>query len=332
VEIVAILVLIVVALSGAAYAYYWYSPAPLAPHLSTAVQRSTMRLGERERTYLAYVPANLPPKSALVIVLHGSGMDGKRMRECTGYEFDRLADQRGFAVLYPDGYRHNWNDCRMNATFPAKRENIDDMSFIRALIERCKAEQAIDDKRVYVFGYSNGGRMAFRLAMEAPEAIAAVTAVAASLPTPDASSCPQHGPTSRVMLVNGTDDPVSPYQGGVVRLFGLASSRGTVLSAKASARTLAERNGITAAPVAARLPTDRPNDPTSVETLIWSAAGKPICCLYSVHGGGHVIPQQAFRFPRLLGRTTSALNAPIVAISFFEGNAALDIARRISLN
>jgi hypothetical protein len=126
-EFAAILVLGIVALSGAAYAYYWYSPAPVAPHLSTAVQRSTMRVGERERTYLAYVPANLPPKSALVIVLHGSGMGGKRMRECTGYEFDRLADQRGFAVLYPDGYRHNWNDCRMNATFPANRENIDDM-------------------------------------------------------------------------------------------------------------------------------------------------------------------------------------------------------------
>ena len=244
------------------------------------------------------------------------------MRECTGYEFDRLADQRGFAVLYPDGYRHNWNDCRMNATFPAKRENIDDMSFIRALIDRFKAEQAIDDKRVYAFGYSNGGHMAFRLAMEAPETIAAVTAVAASLPTPDASSCPQHGCTSRIMLVNGTDDPVSPYQGGVVRLFGLASSRGTVLSAKASALTVAERNGITAAPVAARLPKGRADDPTSVETLVWSAGGKPICCLYTVHGGGHVIPQRAFRFPRLLGRTTSALNAPSAAISFFEGKVS----------
>jgi polyhydroxybutyrate depolymerase len=268
-EVAAILVLSVVALSGAAYAYYWYSPTPVVPHLSTAVQRSTMRVGERERTYLAYVPANLPPKSALVIVLHGSGMDGTK-----GCESARVTE----------------------------------------------AEQAIDDKQVYVFGYSNGGHMAFRLAMEAPEAIAAVTAVAASLPTPDASSCPQHGRTSRVILVNGTDDPVSPYQGGVVRLFGLASSRGTVLSAKASARTLAERNGIKVAPVAARLPTGRPDDPTSVETLVWSADGKPICCLYSVHGGGHVIPQRAFRFPRLLGRTTSALNAPSVALSFFEGN------------
>jgi polyhydroxybutyrate depolymerase len=106
-------------------------------------------------------------------------------------------------------------------------------------------------------------------------------------------------PSMAVMLVNGTDDPVSPYQGGVVRLFGLASSRGTVLSAKAVQPMSAPSNGITAAPVAARLPMDRPDDPTSVETLIWSAAGKPICCLYSVHGGGHVIPQQAFRFPRL---------------------------------
>jgi polyhydroxybutyrate depolymerase len=320
VEIAAILVLSIVALSGAVYAYYWYSPAPQVPHLSAAIQRSAIRVGDRERSYFAYVPANMPPGSALIIVLHGSGMNGKRMRECTGYEFDRLADQCGFAVLYPDGYRHNWNDCRKNATFPAKRENIDDISFIRALIGRFKAEQAIDDKRVYAFGYSNGGHMAFRLAMEAPEAIAAVTAVAASLPSPDASSCPQQGRTSRVMLVNGTVDPVSPYQGGVVRLFGLASNRGTVLSAKASVRTLAERNGITAAPVAARLPKGRPDDPSSVETLIWSADGEPVCCLYTVHGGGHVIPQQGFRFPRLLGRTTSALNAPSAAVSFFEGD------------
>ena len=61
-EFAAILVLSIVALSGAVYAYYWYSPAPLVPHLSAAIRRSTIRVGERERTYLAYVPANLPPR------------------------------------------------------------------------------------------------------------------------------------------------------------------------------------------------------------------------------------------------------------------------------
>jgi polyhydroxybutyrate depolymerase len=66
-------------------------------------------------------------------------MDGKRMRKWTGYEFDRMADAQGFLVLYPDGYRGNWNDCRKNATFAAKKENMDDVRFILALIERLKA-------------------------------------------------------------------------------------------------------------------------------------------------------------------------------------------------
>ncbi len=59
------------------------------------------------------------------------------------------------------------------------------MNFMRALIARMMFEHAIDQKRVYVFGYSNGGHMAFRLAMEAPAEIAAIASVAANLPTPD---------------------------------------------------------------------------------------------------------------------------------------------------
>jgi polyhydroxybutyrate depolymerase len=223
-------------------------------------------------------------------------------------------------VIYPDGYRHNWNDCRKYATFPAKRENIDDMGFIRTLIARASIEQAIDEKQVYAFGYSNGGHMAFRLAIEAPDEIAAVGAVAASLPTPDASSCPQLGRTSRTMLINGTADPINPYQGGIVTLFGFAS-RGAVMSSMASAQHFAARNRITDPPIREQLPKGFSDDPTSVESLSWQASGKPVCSLYIVRGGGHVIPQRPYRFPRLLGRTTSALDAPREAIRFFEYNS-----------
>jgi polyhydroxybutyrate depolymerase len=312
--LLAILVLI-----AAAYGYLWYSPAPPLPPLSAMARRDVVQAGDKERTYLVYVPANLPPQAALVIVLHGSGMDGARMRRCTSYEFECLADQHGFVVLYPNGYRGNWNDCRKHATFPAKRENIDDMGFIRALIGRVKQEQGIDEKRVYVFGYSNGGHMAFRLTMEAPDEVAAVAAVAASLPMPDASSCPQQGRTSRVMLINGTSDPINPYQGGIVTLFGFAS-RGSVMSSVGSAQNLAERNGITSPPIPGQLPKGSSDDATSVETLTWHANGKPYCCLCTVRGGGHVIPQQTYRFPRLLGKTTSLLDAPREAFRFFEGD------------
>jgi poly(3-hydroxybutyrate) depolymerase len=68
--IAAILALAVVAFAASAYAYLVYSPKPQMPSLSTEVQHATM--GDRERSYLAYVPARLPSGAALVIVLHGS--------------------------------------------------------------------------------------------------------------------------------------------------------------------------------------------------------------------------------------------------------------------
>ena len=70
--IAAILALAVVAFAASAYAYLVYSPKPQMPSLSTEVQHATMRVGDRERSYLAYVPARLPSGAALVIVLHGS--------------------------------------------------------------------------------------------------------------------------------------------------------------------------------------------------------------------------------------------------------------------
>jgi poly(3-hydroxybutyrate) depolymerase len=47
-----------------------------------------------------------------------------------------LADQHGFVVVYPDGYKHTWNDCHSQATFAAHTENIDDMGFVKGLIAR----------------------------------------------------------------------------------------------------------------------------------------------------------------------------------------------------
>ena len=98
--------------------------------------------------------------------------------------------------------------------------------------------------------------------------------------------------------------------------------RGTMLSAEASAQYVAERNGITAAPLIARLSNMQTDDTTSVETLTWMEDGKPACCLYTVHGGGHVIPQPSFRFLRHLGMMSSALNAPSAALKFFAPDLA----------
>ncbi|MGW3419846.1 PHB depolymerase family esterase [Streptomyces phaeochromogenes] len=58
-----------------------------------------------EKSYRAFVPEGLPPGSPLLFVLHGSQQNGKVIRRATGYGFDRLAERRGFAVVYPDGHK-----------------------------------------------------------------------------------------------------------------------------------------------------------------------------------------------------------------------------------
>lgn len=317
---------VLVLLLGAAYGYFAYSPAPDVPTLSASVQERTLQAGGRTRTYLAYVPAKLPPNPALVLVLHGSNSDGAAIRRWTGYEFDEMADRHGFIVLYPNGYKQNWNDCRTNTTFPAKKENIDDMGFMRALVEQFRNIHGVDRSNVYAFGYSNGGQMAFRMAIEEPRLVAAVTAVGANLPTPDNFACGGQGSTARVMLVSGTADPIMPYKGGVVTLFGFAS-RGAVLSARATAGYFAERNGLTQRPVSQTIESTTGTNALPVERLTWSSATRPsatrpdtaqlMVAWYTVTGGGHVVPQPRFRFPRLNGPTAINLDTPAQAVAFF---------------
>jgi polyhydroxybutyrate depolymerase len=311
-----LILIALVAIVVGAWIYFVHSPRPGEPKLNSAIQHESIEVGGRERTFLAYVPVKLPPGSPLVIVLHGAGMNGARIRRATGYEFDRLSDERAYVVLYPDGYKRTWNDCRKESTYPAKVENIDDVGFIEALITRYQKENGIDPRRVYLFGYSNGGHMAFRMATEHPDEVAAITAVSASLPAPEDSSCPNSGRTSRAMVIDGTEDPVNPFAGGVARTFG-PTSHSQVLSAGKTAETFAARNGITAAPQITKLEPPSPDDPTWVERSTWSQDGVVAAELDAVHGGGHTVPQPVFRFPRILGRTSNALDAPRAALDFY---------------
>ena len=311
-----LMLLVFIAIVMAAGFYFLYSPFPIEPKLSHSIHRETINVGGRERSFLTYTPSDLPPASPLVIVLHGSLMDGGLMRRWTGYEFDRLADERKFAVLYPDGYKKNWNDCRKRATYPAKLENVDDVGFLQALIAHLKSEAGIDPKRVYVFGYSNGGSMAIRMALEHPDEVAAIAGVSVSLPVPEDSSCPSGRRASPMMVIDGTSDPINPFDGGTVSLFGFAS-RGRSQSAMQSLQIIAEGDGAASPPTMIKLEPARPDDPTWVERMTWLQHGVVVAELNAVHGGGHVVPQPVFRFPRLLGQTSSAIDAPKAAVDFY---------------
>jgi hypothetical protein len=175
----------------------------------------------------------------------------------------------------------------------------------------------IDPKKVYFVGYSNGRQLAMTLATLSPSPAASMAIFGADLPTPDNSTCSQDSRTPPIMIVAGTDDPISPYNGGGVSIFGF-QNKGTVVSAPATAEAFARPNGIDTPPSEEMLPHRDPRDPTSVQRLTWRKDSEPYVVLYSVRGGGHTVPQPVFRYPRLLGRTTEDLDGPTQAIAFFH--------------
>ena len=164
------------------------------------------------RQYFLYVPDRVPLPAPLVFVLHGGGGTAAQLREHAG--FDALADAHGFIVVYPDGMDHAWNDGA-----PFRESDVDDVGFIAALIDAVSAEQPIDPARVYASGISNGGFMSLHLACVLPERFAAVAAVTAGLRPFDEVPCPTTLPVG-VLVMNGTADPLVPYDGGTVTVLG----------------------------------------------------------------------------------------------------------------
>jgi polyhydroxybutyrate depolymerase len=178
-------------------------------------------------------------------------------------------------------------------------------------------DHGINPKRVFATGHSNGGHYAFRLALEQPEEVAGIAAISASLPTADNTVCQAAGKEIPVMIINGTSDPMNPYEGGKVAMWGLLASRGTVTSSEASAAYFAGLGGALAAPQVERLPQVDPSDASWVERKTWRSARGIEVVLLSVHGGGHVVPQPYCRYPRLMGHQTRNLDAPLEICRFF---------------
>jgi len=174
----------------------------------------SLKVSGSERTYLLHLPPVYDGKRSLplVIVLHGGGGNAPGAVHMTG--FSEKADKEGFVVVYPNGSGRlktrllTWNSG--NCCGYALDNDVDDVGFIRALIDEVVKTRAVDPKRVYVTGMSNGGMMTYRLACELSDKIASAAPVAGALNLENPH--PTH-PVSMIIF-HGTADEHVLYEGG----------------------------------------------------------------------------------------------------------------------
>jgi polyhydroxybutyrate depolymerase len=181
--------------------------APSAPALESLVSHGV------PRTYTLHVPPGFQPNAgALIIALHGRTQTASSFESFSGLSVK--ADQAAFAVAYPDGLFQSGDGATNWAFF--RNDYADDVGFLRDLVTALQASIHPDPRRIYVTGFSNGGRMAYRAGIELPDLVAAVGVVGGSLYIVEggsAASVPAAlGPVSVVMLQGEFD---TPYCGGI---------------------------------------------------------------------------------------------------------------------
>lgn len=269
-----------------------------------------------KRKYFVHLPPGWQQKKSipLVFILHGGGGRASRTARFTG--FNKYADRDTFIAVYPQGYKHHWNDGRITKSSKAHILQVDDIGFIKQLLEKMKKDYPVDVRRIYAAGPSNGGMMCFRLACELSGDFAAIAPVAASMPEDIVYSCRPQSAVS-VMMINGTNDPLMPFEGGDVHFY--RKNRGKVISTEKTAIFWSSVNAcnIRTHKVIPRLD-QKDNCSLTLDASINPASGAEVA-LYTIVGGGHGWPGGSQYLPKfMIGKISRQLNATESICDFFR--------------
>lgn len=276
----------------------------------------TITVDGRERTYLIHIPPgfNSTEPYPLVLVFHGGAGNGEQIARQTS--FREYADKEGFIVVFPNGIQNGWNDGR--GTTDPEKLGVDDIKFIRKLIEHLKSKLPIDSKMIYAAGVSNGGIFSQRVACELSDVIAAIGSDVGPIATKLTFECNPSQPIS-IVAIQGTVDPSIPINGGIVKHKTLGfGDGGLVESAKKTMRFWASKNTCSSTTRKETLPA-LVNDGTTVEKTTYSGCrGNTEVVYYIVNGMGHVWPPKEGQVKRISGPTSHNINATKVFWDFFK--------------
>jgi polyhydroxybutyrate depolymerase len=197
-------------------------PDPRTLRPGTHFQITPIHYHWSTRTYLLHVPRNYDEQRAwpFVLVLHGAFGTAARMEKCSN--FSTLADREGFVVAYPNGigffgFLQHWNAGHCCGL--AAEDHVDDVGFLRYVMDDVSNRLHIDPQRVYVVGHSNGGMLAYQFASLECARIAAVGVVAGALGSAQGAGKPLRkvGPPQTpvpLIVIHGREDHSVPFPGG----------------------------------------------------------------------------------------------------------------------
>ena len=188
---------------------------PATATATAGEKTESITVGGMTRTFLRHIPTGYTGKTPMPVVIDYHPLGGTGMGQKGATSWASVADSQSFIMVWPDGVGGSWNVGRCCST--AQSQNVDDVAFTRAIIMTLETEACVDPKRIYASGCSNGGGMAFKIACDAADVIAAVApvdfdCVTGAAANPSCGNCNPARPISEIQY-RGTSDTAVPFGG-----------------------------------------------------------------------------------------------------------------------
>lgn len=179
--------------------------------------------GSKRSPAKIYLPLQFAQQDAwpLVVLLHGLGGTAETQEEYLNLR--QRVSAMGFILMIPQGTPSPdgtlspdgqnltglrfWNATDFCCDFG--KTKVDDVSYLSRLIELAKTKYNVDTSRVYIWGHSNGGFMANRLACEIGDISGIVSLAGGSFS--DIEKCKNPHPVSFTQI-HAIDDPVVSFE------------------------------------------------------------------------------------------------------------------------
>ncbi|MDR3414999.1 MAG: PHB depolymerase family esterase [Nevskia sp.] len=309
--------------------------AALAAFAGAAAQASTQHrlnvtTADGRRDYILSSPDGASGPLPLVLVLHGhlgtaANAFGAGAAPSPLSAWLAIAQRERVLVAALQGLKGTdnhtgWHDCRLDAI---EDPVTDDVSFAQGVVQSLVQSGRADPHRIYVMGMSNGGMMAYRLALEMHPTPAAIAAVSSTMASKNA--CGETPPRVSVLLINGTADAIVPYGGGKVGFRG--HKTGTVIGADATRDFWLRADHLPAAPTSSyTFPHRSADDPTTAVRQVYGQPGGLQVETITIQDGGHVEPSLLYHYgwfySRLVGTQNQDLESAEEAWTFFKDKVA----------
>jgi polyhydroxybutyrate depolymerase len=265
--------------------------------LSNRTNGAIISSGDRRR-YLLYVPESYDPESPTPLVINIHGFAQWPANQMKVSQWNELADEYGFIVVYPSGTGFPW---RWRVTDEPDKE----VAFISDLISKLEDDYNIDSSRVYANGLSNGGGMTLLLARELSDRITAVGVVAGAYYGTDLDNS-QLRPVPAIFF-HGQADTIATYEGGFYERAGM-----TIPSVPEFVASYAQANDCDPTPTTLM-------ETGNITGIRYSQCNQNAdVVFYSIADGGHNWPGGTPLPKSITGKTTQEIDATALMWEFFQ--------------